>query len=129
MILLDTCALLWLASDSPALSSSAKNALRKQADYLFVSSFSAWEIALKSSKGKLTLNNLTPADWFARVLHQHRLTEIAVDHPIATASVALPPLHADPADRVLIATAQIHGLALLTPDPLIRQYPNLRSLW
>ena len=129
MILLDTCALIWLASDSPALSRGAKDALLKNSGYLFVSSFSAWEIALKSTKGKLTLQDLSPADWFARVLSHHHLTEIPVNAVIAAGSVALPPLHSDPADRVLIATAQLHGLAVLTPDPLIQRYPDLRTVW
>ena len=47
----------------------------------------------------------------------------------ALAAGALPTLHADPFDRLLIAAAQAHRLSLLTPDPLIRQYPALITIW
>lgn len=129
MILLDTCALLWLANGSDNLSPPAQELLRENAGSLFVSAFSAWEIALKHRSGKLELPRDTPAEWFAAVLEQHGLREIPVDSRIAAASVALPPLHTDPADRILIATAQTQDLTLLTPDALIRQYPELKTAW
>jgi PIN domain nuclease of toxin-antitoxin system len=130
MILLDTCALLWLANGSDNLSPTAQELLRANVGSLFVSAFSAWEIALKHRRGKLELpRDNTPAEWFAAVVEQHRLREIPVDSRIAAASVALSPLHTDPADRILIATAQTQGLTLLTPDALIRQYPELKTAW
>jgi PIN domain nuclease of toxin-antitoxin system len=129
MILLDTCALLWLANGSDDLSPTTQELLRANAGSLFVSAFSAWEIALKHRRGRLELPLDTPAEWFAAVLEQHGLREIPVDSRIAAGAVSLPPLHTDPADRILVATAQTQGLTLLTPDALIRQYPELKTAW
>jgi PIN domain nuclease of toxin-antitoxin system len=44
-------------------------------------------------------------------------------------STGLPPLHADPCDRMIIATAQLRNLCILTPDPLILAYPDTRAEW
>jgi PIN domain nuclease of toxin-antitoxin system len=57
------------------------------------------------------------------------LKELPVTSAIALRCAALPLLHRDPADRFLIATAQEHNLTLVTPNPAIRKYPNLNTLW
>ena len=59
----------------------------------------------------------------------HGLKSLALEIGSAHAAGALPALHADPFDRLLIAAAQSHRLTLLTPDPLIRQYPALTTIW
>lgn len=46
-----------------------------------------------------------------------------------TCTILLPPIHQDPADRLLIAIALEHQCTLLTPDQTIRSYPNLQALW
>ena len=128
MILLDTCTLLWLASDQPRLSAEAVQRIRDQARFLFASAISAFEIGIKQRKGLLTL--LLPAErYYLEALASHGVREIPVDGVIAARSTALPPLHADPADRILVATAQRHTLTLLTPDPHIRAYPDTQVAW
>ena len=62
-------------------------------------------------------------------LRLHGLKSLALEMESAVAAGALPALHADPFDRLLIASAQAHRLTLLTPDPFIRQYPALATLW
>ena len=62
-------------------------------------------------------------------LRLHGLESLDLEMDSAIAAGALPALHADPFDRLLIAVAQAHRLVLLTPDPLIRQYPALTTLW
>ncbi len=128
MILLDTCALLWLAADQDKLSTSAKKAIRDHAGRLFVSSISAFEIAVKARRGKLELP-MEAGAWFERALKHHGLTEVAIDGGIAARSVGLPPLHNDPCDRFIIATALHHDMAILTCDNLISQYEEIRVIW
>lgn len=128
MLLLDTCALLWLTSDQAKLSPAARQALSAQAGQLYVSSVSGFEIAQKAAKGKLLLPQ-SPAEWMTLALRLHGLKTLALDMGSAVAAGALPTLHADPFDRLLIASALARRLTLLTPDPLIRQYPGLSTLW
>ena len=123
MILLDTCTLLWLASDQTRLSADAIRRFGEQAGFLFSSSISAFEIGLKQQKGRLGLP-LPPEQYYLEALASHGVREIRVDGVIAVRATALPPLHADPCDRIIVATAQRHGLTLLTPDPFIRSYPS-----
>lgn len=128
MILLDTCTLLWLVGGSDRLSATARERLSEAAGELFVSSISAFEIGIKQRKGKLTL----PMDaerWFAGALEFHGLLEVPVDARIAVRSTQLPPLHADPCDRMIVATAQLLGLTVLTPDPGIAAYPDADTAW
>ena len=128
MLLLDTCTLLWLTSDQTKLSPVARQALSDHAGQLYVSAISGFEIAQKVAKGKLLLPR-PPLAWMERALALHGLKSLALEMGSALAAGALPALHADPFDRLLIAAAQAHRLSLLTPDPLIRQYPALTTIW
>lgn len=127
-MLLDTCTLLWLVGAQERLSERAQAALEDHAGRLFVSAISAFEIGLKHQKGKLVLP-LDPGRWYARALELHGLRELPVDGTAAIHATLLPPLHRDPADRILVATAQLRKLAILTPDPLIRAYPDTATIW
>jgi len=128
VILLDTCALLWLAIEPGALPESARRTVASNAGSLYVSPISAFEIGQKAARGKLRLN-LPPENWFPRALELHGLKECAFHSRIGLAAATLPDLHRDPFDRLLVATAQIQNLTILTPDPLIHQYPGIRTLW
>lgn len=57
------------------------------------------------------------------------MRELPLTGVIAARATLLPPIHKDPFDRLLIATAIEHQLTLLTPDQTIRQYPGLKTLW
>ena len=128
MILLDTCALLWLALDQTGLSLGAKSCLRERAGNLHVSAVSAFEIGQKAAAGKLVLK-LKPAVWFPRACELHGIQVLPLTAEAALTAAALPPLHKDPFDRLLIATAITHGFLILTPDEKIRRYPKLKTLW
>lgn len=128
MLLLDTCALLWLAADQSRLSENAKNALRENANSLFISAISAFEIAVKMRSGKLELP-LDPGIWFEKALRNHGLQELPVTGSIAVRSVTLPPLHNDPCDRFIIATALQNSMAIVTCDSLIAQYREVKVIW
>lgn len=128
MILLDTCALLWLVLDQGGLSEGAKDHIQEHAGGLCVSAISAFEIGQKAASGKLKLK-LKPAVWFPRACELHGLDVLPLSAEAALKASSLPLLHKDPFDRLLIATAMVQGIAILTPDEKIRQYPKLKCLW
>ena len=128
MILLDTCALLWLASDQKKLSLKAKKEIEKNARALFVSAISAFEIALKCRNKKLELP-FPSLDWFSEAFDFHGIREIPITSSIAISAVLLPPLHNDPCDRIIIATAQLNAMKIITRDPLISRYKQADVIW
>ncbi len=128
MLLLDTCALLWLAGDQGSLSRSAVAAIASAGAGLMVSAISAFEIAVKHRQGKLLLP-LPPDQWYGQALASHGIGELPIDGRCALLAASLPPVHRDPCDRFLIAAATIHRLAIITPDKTIAQYPGLRVIW
>jgi len=130
VILLDTCALLWLVHDPAKLSKTATKAVLAHGGALHVSSVSAWEIAIKVAAGKLDLPaGMTAETWFNQAVADCGLLEIRPDAAIFCRAVALPPIHRDPCDRLLIATAAAHRLTLVTADRLIPQYPGIKVAW
>jgi PIN domain nuclease of toxin-antitoxin system len=128
MILLDTCVLFWLEQEPSAISAAVRDALAAPAAACFASSISALELGQKVSRNLLKLP-LPTAAWLHEVCARRDIVEIPVDFEIAAASAALPLIHRDPYDRLLIATAMRHKLAIATPDTAIPRYPNLRTLW
>ena len=126
-ILLDTVTFLWLVEGSPRLSSTAVELVEDSANVVFLSAASAWEIAIKSALGKLKLAQ--PA--WQLVPNQrelHGFESLPIDEEAALHAGRLPNLHRDPFDRILVSQAILHGLTLLTPDPLITSYAA-RTRW
>ena len=119
-MLLDTCALIWLAIGGGPLSSETLQAIEK-AETVSVSSISSFEIAHAYKKGKLDLP-CDPQKWFQDVLSHHDISEIKLDSKIAVASTKLPDHHKDPCDRFIIATALLNNLPIITKDRLFKQY-------
>ena len=128
MILMDTCALLWLVADQTKLSTQAKDEFHNNAGQLFISAISAFEIGIKSKRGKLVLP-MSAEKWFHKALDFHGIHEIPLNSKIASTSVQLPPLHNDPCDRFIIATAMQHSMPIITSDQLIAQYDQVRIIW
>jgi PIN domain nuclease of toxin-antitoxin system len=93
-----------------------------------VSAISGFEIGVKCRRGALILP-LPAEEWYEAALSGHGLTEIALDGRCAIRAANLPPIHRDPADRIIVATAATHGLTILTPDALIRAYPGVTVVW
>ena len=119
-MLLDTCALIWLAMGGGSLSERAKQAI-EEAAAVYVSSISAFEVAYASARGRLEL----PCDaerWYYEVLDQHNLTEVLLSGKIAIAATKLTMVHKDPCDRFIIATAQLENLPIVTTDRMFRKY-------
>jgi len=127
-LLLDTCAILWLARDVSRLGQSARMIIRERQDSLYVSAISAFEIGVKHRKGKLDLE-MSPEDWWNLAVSHHGLQVLPVTDTVALASTALPALHADPCDRIIIATAEGIHASIVTSDQLISQYPSATVVW
>ena len=116
-LLLDTHVLLWWLAHDPTLGDEARAAITGGDAYVAVSAASAWEIAIKQRLGKLR----APGDLAAQ-LARHRFVPLAVTVPHALRAGALPPLHDDPFDRMLVAQAELEGLTVVTRDAAIGRY-------
>lgn len=126
--LLDTCTFLWMTQDPRKLPLVVREVLSNQNSSIFVSSVTAWELGLKVAKNKLQLPQ-PMSHWFPAVCQRNEVWEIHLTGALAAASTELPPIHADPFDRILVTTALAHHLTILTPDQLISCYPNVKTLW
>ncbi|MCP2040772.1 PIN domain nuclease of toxin-antitoxin system [Neisseria sp. HSC-16F19] len=120
-ILMDTHVLLWLAFDEKHKLSPLSVALLDDfANELYFSLVSLWEIAIKSGLGKSDF----AVD--AALLHKGLLSvgcrELPIQLPHITQSAALPMLHKDPFDRLLLAQAQVENLHFLSADARIHEY-------
>ena len=95
---------------------------------LYVSVISVWEIALLVRLGKLALRP-TVNSWIRAALSQPGINLLPFTPEIAIDSVNLPePMHKDPADRILVASARVEGLTLVTRDKQILAFAALTSL-
>jgi PIN domain nuclease of toxin-antitoxin system len=131
MIVLDTHALLWWVDNPVQLSRPASEAIEQsmKTKSVYVSCFSSWEIALLAERGRLHLA-LDVRDWLARCERLPFLSFVPVSTAIAVESVRLPDFpHADPADRIITATALSLGAQLVTRDEKLRSYPNVQTVW
>ena len=120
--LLDTHLLLWAVLDSPRLPKVARNLIKDSETEPHFSAASIWEIAIKhgQSKGNFPVN----ARLLRRGLLDNGYSELPIlsDHTVAID--ALPPIHKDPFDRLLIAQATVEGITLLTVDSMVAKYPG-----
>ena len=119
-MMLDTCALLFLANGDRRLSNAARERLSRQTARWFCA-ISSFEIALKYRQKKLELP-LPPARWLRRMSQRYALTEIPLDSALCLAAVALPDHHRDPFDRFIIAAAMRLDVPVVTIDPHFQRY-------
>jgi PIN domain nuclease of toxin-antitoxin system len=126
-VLIDTQVIIWLASGLESRLSDAAKRCFQDADELFLSVVSYWEIALKRSIAKLRWDD-REAEAFERGLRENQIKEIAVRRSHCNEIVALPRLHRDPFDRMLIAQAQVEDLSILTADRRFKAY-DVRVVW
>ena len=126
-LLLDTCTFLWIVAGAPDLSPRAHDLFRAPDNEVYLSAASAWEIAVKHGLGRLPLPD--PPDRFVREMREaHGIVSLPIDEESALHVSRLPTLHGDPFDRMIVSQAIVYGLTILTPDPLVTQYPG-RTTW
>ena len=95
----------------------------------FFSAASAWEIAAKWARGRLDLP-ASPGEVVKNVVAAGGLTQLSVSVRDALELAELPPHHADPFDRLLVAQARNNGLRLMTADPILERYDvDVIALW
>lgn len=116
-LLLDTHILIWWLTNEPTLSVEAKAVISEPKNLVFVSSASAWEIAIKKSLGKLQ----APDD-LAEQIEQKKFTPLAITINHALTVEKLPYHHQDPFDRILIAQAICEKLTIITRDRKFNTY-------
>lgn len=115
-LLLDTHVLIWW-DEGRRLEAGARRAI-EEADTVYVSAASAWEVAIKIGLGRLR-----PSRTVELAASESGFLELPVTFRHAERVVRLPTHHRDPFDRLLIAQADVEELTLVTRDPLFRRYP------
>ncbi len=125
--LVDTHTLIWFALDDPRLSATARAIIEDPANDVMIGAATFWEIAIKVSIGKLALNR-PHEDFVDECLkpHMFRLLPIEPAHTKRLATLAFPPGHKDPFDRLLIAQAMVEGIAVVGADRAFDLYPIAR---
>jgi PIN domain nuclease of toxin-antitoxin system len=97
-------------------------------DRLWVCAISAWEVALLVQRGRLALR-LPVREWVSRSEALSGLHFLPIDVTIALRAVELAGLHQDPADRMIVASAELLGAALVTRDERLRAYSGIATAW
>lgn len=120
--LLDTQILLWAAGQPERLSGSARKQLSNPGNELLFSAASLWEIAIKRALGRKDFR--VEPRLLRRGLLDNGYTELPITSAHAVGIDALPPLHNDPFNRLLLAQALVEGITLLTGDPQLARYPG-----
>jgi PIN domain nuclease of toxin-antitoxin system len=126
-LLLDTCTFLWVITGDPHLSRRARSLVVDPENEVYLSVVSAWEIVVKHALGRLPLPT-DPETLVPRERERHRIETLPLDETSALNVRRLPALHRDPFDRMLVSQAIIGGLAIVTPDRAVAQYPA-RVMW
>lgn len=121
-LLLDTLVFIWWRENSPRLSSEVKMAVR-DADVVFVSMASVWEIAIKTSVGKLRISGPVAAG-----ILSSNFEPLPVQFSHVDVVEHLPFHHRDPFDRMLVAQCRVEGLTLVTGDRRLEPY-DIPFLW
>ena len=125
MLLLDTCAIIWMVLKEPmapaAVSAIARAAAMRS---ILVSPVSGWEVGLLATRRRAPLSfRPDVVTWFERLLSRPGIRAIELEHRVAVSAAFLPgKLHDDPADRLLVATARDRGVPLVTRDRRILGY-------
>jgi PIN domain nuclease of toxin-antitoxin system len=126
-LLLDTHVLVWAEEDRD-LGKACRKLLLDPRNELFLSPVSSLELARLASLGRLTFKQPL-SRWIDDARLHLQFRDVPMTHEVALESYALPgDFHRDPADRMLVATARLGGLTLLTADDLILAYPHVEAI-
>ena len=128
-VLLDTCAILWCVAAPQRLGDQARRVLEDSATIPFVAAISSAEIACACARGRVELDRHWKL-WFRHYLDLNQWECLPADLSVVEEAYSMPPpFHADPADRIIVATARTNQLCILTADRRILEYPHVETLW
>ncbi len=128
MILLDTHAWIWLLAAPEELSQAARSAVEEAGPHLLISAISVWELFMLVKKGRLELA-VPPAAFVTSTNRDPRFQVVPIDERVARRSVELPDIHADPADRMILATAAELGAQVVSKDGRFAEYGLVPVVW
>ena len=116
-LLLDTHTFLWWLTDDPQLGRNARTLVKEARNTVMVSAASAWEISIKKAMEKLEA-----PEGLTNVIEDEGFESLPITFFHGERAGALPLLHRDPFDRMLVAQAQVEGLDVITANDHIQQY-------
>ena len=128
-VLLDTHAFLWFVAGDASLSAPARAAIEDHANDVFVSVASVWEVAIKTSLGKLTVDASSVGEFFEEQMEENGFAYLAIDPPHVFRVATLPYHHRDPFDRLLVAQALEEGMPLVTREVAAFAPYGAATLW
>ncbi|HEY0141938.1 MAG TPA: type II toxin-antitoxin system VapC family toxin [Thermoanaerobaculia bacterium] len=127
MIVVDTHTLIWWVTEPAQLSKVARFALDEE-DTIALSAITCWEVAMLAQRGRIAIDDVEA--WLYDVTALPRIAVIPLNVDIAVRAVSLPATFpADPADRIIAATALCFGVPLVTKDGRIRDSGVLSTVW
>lgn len=131
LILLDTHTWIWWLSEPKKLSKRAAEVIQEaeKESMVGIAAISCWEVAMLVARGRIGFS-MDVDIWIEKGLSLPQVKFLDLTPKIAVLSTRLaenPP--ANPADRILIATAQVHACPLVTKDLEIQHYPHVESIW
>ena len=128
-VLLDTCCVIWAVNEPESLSPPARDVLRASDTRPVVSPISCAELACLAERGRVSLDRPW-RDWFNHYIQLNSWNVEVIGLDIIQEAWSLPgDFGADPADRILVATARLRRYSILTADRRILAYPHVSSLW
>jgi len=128
--LLDTCVVIWWANgNTRKISVAADRLLRSPDTVVSLAAFSIVEIAVLTERKRLTLDKHWKL-WVRQTVSVYGWSVLPATWEVMEEAYSLPgEMHGDPADRILVATARLNGLTLVTPDEKLLNYPHVETLW
>jgi PIN domain nuclease of toxin-antitoxin system len=126
VIVLDTHIFLWITEENTKRIPAAIRSALEIESVLGVSAISMWEIAMLENKGRIVLS-IPILSWLQKALAVPKMRLLPITPEIAALSATLP-IHGDPADRMIAATAIVQDCRLATVDDLLLKIPGLKTV-
>jgi len=127
-LLLDTHVWIWLSLEkNKSLSEKSKKAM-DSSDHKWISAISCWELSKLVEKKRISFS-IPSLGWIRRSLNEFNIRVADLSPEIAVESTVLRGLNRDPADQIIVATARILGMPLVTADKQILEFPEVDTIW
>jgi PIN domain nuclease of toxin-antitoxin system len=128
-LLLDTCCIIWVVSNPASLSARVKRLVVSADADIHVSVISVAEIACAVERQRIVIDRHWK-QWFRYFVGENGWRVSSINREIMEEAYSLPgAFHADPADRIITATARLKNLTILTADEKILAYPHVNTVW